>query len=140
MANNIGLRNCVVVAPSSIVAGNVATEQRVVGGNQRTIVAISTGTVQIRPTARGVVLAKASEMNVDELLYDDGKRYYPQENGYDRMLCAFAEHLGDSWGKRSKDPFPKELLVDRTCASFLLAVLDKHTYNPSTTRKSCEAL
>ncbi len=35
------------------------------------IVAMSTGTVQIRPTARGVVLAKASKMNVDELLHDE---------------------------------------------------------------------
>jgi len=143
MVNSIGLRNRDVAASSSIVAGNVGSEKRAVEGKQGTIVAMSTGTVQTRKTARGFVLAlgaKASEMNVDELLFDAGKRYHPQEGGYDSMLCAFADHLGDSWGKGSNVPFPKELLADRNCTSFLLAIMEKHTYHPSMTSKCCAAL
>jgi hypothetical protein len=70
-------------------------------GNEGTIVSMASGAVETRKSARGVPLAKAGDINVQEILFDGGKRYHPQESGYDAMLCAFAEHLGHPWGKGS---------------------------------------
>jgi hypothetical protein len=55
--------------------------------------------------------------------------------------CALLLNTSAIHGEREVfDPFPKNLLVDQNCASFLLAVLEKHSYQPSTTRKCLAAL
>jgi hypothetical protein len=91
MVNNIGLRNRVVQSSSSSVGASVGSGKTAVEGNQGTVVAMSTGKVQTCKNARGFVLAKASEINVDELLFDCGKRYHPQEGLALRMVAPFLQ-------------------------------------------------
>ncbi len=91
MVNNIGLRNRVVQSSSPSVGASVGSGKTAVEGNQGTVVAMSTGKVQTRKNARGFVLAKASEINVDELLFDGGKRYHPQEGLALRMVAPFLQ-------------------------------------------------
>jgi len=61
-------QSVVLALSSTAVAGNMVMKHCAVEGNQGTIVAISTGTVQTRKTVMGAAVAKASEIDVDKRL------------------------------------------------------------------------
>ena len=60
-------------------------EQCEILGNQGTIVFMSTGAVNTRKTARGAAEVKASEIDVDAILFDDGKATIPPTGEWIRL-------------------------------------------------------